>query len=468
MNRPTNEKLTRRQMLRMIGFGSAGVALAACGAAVPSAATPAPSAAAPTAGAAAPTAAASAPTAPPATAPAVATGKVTLTWLSQLPATDKLVAAFNETNPNIEIKVETAEFRDLFAQNQVRLGSGSSNLDIVEVDAPVMASYGLRGWLAPLDDVIGQESIASWLPALDQSSRYQGKLLTVPLWNSTLMLYYNVSLLEKAGITPPAADERWTWEQIADAAKKLTKDENGDGVPDVWGFQFEQYNRIYQLQPLPQGLGGKIIGPDGLTVKGIIDAPEWVKAFTWYQDLHTKLKVAPQGQIGVYDLFSTGKLAMTVAGPWNLNGFISAKVPFRTAPHPAWKGGEALVPTDGWHLGVNAKSKHVPETLEFIKFAASPKAGQVLRDAASAWPVHSSLLDAIIKDPSNKDWPNKAWSVAAEESKHAAGRAVTPGFLEYEEILSDTFEDIRNGAAVQEALSSAAARIEGEMQKYRQ
>ena len=48
MNRPTNEKLTRRQMLRMIGFGSAGVALAACGAAVPSAATPAPSAAAPT------------------------------------------------------------------------------------------------------------------------------------------------------------------------------------------------------------------------------------------------------------------------------------------------------------------------------------------------------------------------------------------------------------------------------------
>lgn len=465
-------QVSRRQMLRFMGTAAAGAVLAACGA-PPSqggtntgSATSAANAPEPTTAAQATAAQASGQKAT--TAPAASSGqKVTLTWLSQLPATAEVVAAFNQKHPDIEIKVETAEFRDLFAQNQVRLGSGSSNLDIVEVDAPVMASYGLRGWLAPLDGVIPAETMSSWLPALDQSSRYGNKLLTVPVWNSTLFLYYNNDLFGKAGITGPGPDERWTWEQVADAAQKLTQDSNNDGTPDVWGFQFEQYNRIYQLQPLPQGLGAPVIGDDGYTVKGIIDSPEWVKAFSWFQDLHTTLKVAPQGQIGVYDLFTTNKLAMTVAGPWNLGGFTESKVPFRAAPHPIWPGGKTLVPTDGWHLGVNAKGAHVAEAQEFVKFAGSVEAGKVWREVASGWPVHKTLLDEIAKDPNNQEWPNKTLAVAANEGQYAASRAVTPGFLEYEEILSDTFEDIRNGAEVQGALSDAAERIEAEMQKYR-
>ena len=46
---------------------------------------------------------------------------------------------------------------------------------------------------------------------------------------------------------------------------QLTMD-NDDGSTDIWGFTWEQTNRIYQLQPLAEGLGGDAIGEDGLTV----------------------------------------------------------------------------------------------------------------------------------------------------------------------------------------------------------
>ena len=60
-----------------------------------------------------------------------------------------------------------------------------------------------------------------------------------------------------------------------------------------------------------------------------------------------------------------------------------------------------------------------------------------------------------------------AYAVAAGEAQHAEPRPLTPGYLEYEEILSDAFEDIRNGADAGEALSGAADRIDREMEKYR-
>jgi len=387
--------------------------------------------------------------------------KVTLTWLTDLPNPDKVAAEFTKKNPAIEVKVEQVTFREVFDQNQVRLGSKSETPDIVSVDAPVNASYGLRGWLLPLDDAIPKEQVESWVDAQAASSIYDGKMLSAPIWNSSQLLYYNLDMMTAAGVTPPGPDERWTWDQLAEAAKKLTKD-------GVFGFQFEQYNRIYQLQPLPQGKGAPVIGEDGLTVKGVIDSPEWVEAFTWFSDLHNTWKVAPQGEIDIEELFNNQKLAMCIRGPWAIKSFTDAKLPFqwRAAPHPYW-GDKIYVPTDSWHLGINASSKHPTESASFIQWASSIEGGRVWREIDDIWPPQEALLKEIIDDPANTDWPGKANAIAAGESQYAEPRPLSPGYLEYEETLSDAFEDIRNGADVQEALTGAADRIDREMDKYR-
>lgn len=398
-------------------------------------------------------------------APAVvrAQDKVTISWVSDLPHTEDLAVKFGEAFPNIEVKVERVTFREVFQQNQTRLGSGSDTPDIVSVDAPLVASYGSRGWLSPLGSALPADQLSDLVPALIDSGSYNGELIAPPIWNSTQIFFYNLDLLEAAGVTPPADDERWTWEQVSAAAEAVTKD-------DVYGFQFEQFNRIYQLQPLPQGKGVPVIGDDGLSVDGIINSQEWIDAFQWYSDIHNKSKVAPQGNVEINELFINQKLAMCIRGPWAIQTLIQANLPFRwrAAMHPYWGGDLPIcVPTDSWHLGVNKNSKHQAEVTQFLQYALSAEAGNFWYQQGDNWPAQVSLLDTITNDPANADWPGKAFAIAAGESAHGVPRPLTVAYQEYEDILSTAFEDMRNGSDVKDSLDNAARQIEREMQKYK-
>lgn len=389
--------------------------------------------------------------------------KVTLNWITDLTGAEDVVKAFTVKYPNIEVKVDRVTFNEVFQQNQTLLGSGSDQLDIVGVDAPLVAGYGNRGWLLPLDAAFTADTLTDIVPALIDSGKYSGALLAPPIWNSTQMLFYNADMFKQAGVTPPAADERWTWDQIAGAAVKLTSG-------DVFGFQFEQFNRIYQLQPLPQGKGAKMIGDDGLTVKGIVNSQPWVDAFQWYADIHNKSKVAPQGNVEINALFVNQKLAMTIRGAWAIKSNIDVKLPFKwaAAPHPFWGGASPIVvPTDSWHLGLSKTGKHPAEATQFLQWASSAEAGQLWYDMGASWPSQISILDKITKDPANADWPGKAYAVAAGESVHGVPRPLTVGYQEYEDITSQAFEDIRNGSGVQDSLNQAADDIEQQMKKYR-
>lgn len=431
MGSGVNRSIDRRGLLKGAGIGAAGLALGG-GPALRRGAT------------------------------AAAQDRATITYLTDFAFAGEVAQRFMDENPDIEVQIETVTFREVFNQNQVRLGSGADNPDVVSVDAPVVSSYGLRGWLMPLDDHLSEEHVAAWVDAQQESSVYDGQRLSAPIWNSSQLFYYNLDLLEAAGVTPPGPEERWTWDQVTEAAQTLTTD-------DVFGFQFEQYNRIYQLQPLPQGKGAPVIGEDGLTVKGIIDSPEWIEAFTWFGRLHNEWKVAPQGSnIEVEALFNEQKLAMCVRGPWAIKSFTEADLPFRwrAAPHPYW-GGDVFVPSDSWHLGVNPNGQHIEESLRFVEWASSVEGGRAWREIHDSWPAQQPLLDEIFADETNADWPNRAYAIAAAEAEFAEPRPLTPGYLEYEEILSDAFEDIRNGAEVEQSLTGAADRIDREMEKYR-
>jgi ABC-type glycerol-3-phosphate transport system substrate-binding protein len=160
---------------------------------------------------------------------------------------------------------------------------------------------------------------------------------------------------------------------------------------------------------------------------------------------------------------------MCVRGPWAIKTYIDAELPFswKAAPHPMWEGGEICVPTDSWHLGVNAKSQQKEASIKFIQYAASYDAGKIWYDAGNSWPMQKQLLTEITESPDNTDWPLLAYPIAARESEYAQPRPLTPGYNEYQDILGSAFENMRNGAAAADELNAAAQQIEREMRKYR-
>lgn len=67
---------------------------------------------------------------------------------------------------------------------------------------------------------------------------YDGKIWGVPYWCSTSVLLCDWPLFEEEGFTEPPK----TWEQLLDYAKRLTKDTDGDGDIDQWGFRIAESN----------------------------------------------------------------------------------------------------------------------------------------------------------------------------------------------------------------------------------
>jgi len=397
---------------------------------------------------------------------------VTLSFLVTRDGWDDVLPYFYDDNPGINVEVEQLSWDAFFEQIQVRLAAASGKPDALEVDVPMTAPYGYKGWLLPLDDAYTESEKADWLDSSRNAATYQGQLVSAPMNTSTQLLMYNKSIFDRAGIEPPGEDERWTWEKLADVAQQLTFDDDGDGTPETWGFIWEQVIRIYQLQCMPMSLGGKAIGDDGLTVRGVIDTQPWIDAFTYYSKAFNEWKFAPQGDIGWPSdtLFRTGKLGMEIMGTWNINQNVGADLDFEwgVSRQPYFENGIVVTATGSWHLGVNSSTEQQTESIRLVHWATTQRGNELAwRYGSHDFPALKSVLALFQTDPEFDNPPMSYNRTAADEAtQNPQGRPVTPGYLEYEEILGDTFEDIRNGADVAGALGTAVDRIETEMEKY--
>jgi ABC-type glycerol-3-phosphate transport system substrate-binding protein len=201
----------------------------------------------------------------------------------------KVVAAFEAENSDIKIELDTYPFRQLFETIEVRMKAQDKDVDLISVDVPLVASHSVRGFLAPLDEYFPQsEIVKTWIKASWQAGMYDNHFMAAPQNSSTQFMFINRKLFQQAGIEPPkglvpgesvtydqvtqiAANDRWTWQQVVEAARKLTKTQNGK--TEIWGFEFDQVSRFYQLQCLGDSLGATLVGPDGLTAEGYFNSP---------------------------------------------------------------------------------------------------------------------------------------------------------------------------------------------------
>ena len=401
----------------------------------------------------------------------------------------QVIEAFNATTPNIRVELETYPFRQLFEVIEIRMSGQSRDVDIISVDVPLVASYSARGFLHPLNEYFTPEEIeATWIPAATAASSYGDQLMAAPQNNSTQFLYVNRGLFEEHGVamppmltpeTEPGPEQieeivngRWTWEQVAEAAQQLTLDANGDGVSDVWGFVFDQVSRPYQILALPESLEQPSLSEDGLSTEGFLNSEKWIQAGQFYGDLFNSMAVSPKGITPdqTVDLFATGNAAMLVGGEWNVPTLAQAEgLNFGVAAHPYFADGRPVTPTGSWHVGISAFSDHKAEAAEFIKFlTASPEGTRTWFEAHGHFPVTTELLDLVDTSEDFSVFPRSPYRLGTHEARNTAvPRPQTPGYLEFEDILAGTLEDIRNGTAAADALNAAVPRIDRAMAKYR-
>jgi len=287
------------------------------------------------------------------------------------------ISQFNELYP--KIKVEQIHVPQNYWDKVAAMFAAGTPPDLMYMGYPEMVLYASEGTLLPLDDYMARDpeiSPSMFFPALIDAFTYEGKLYGISKdWN-TQVLYYNKSLFDAAGVSYPDYD--WTWNDVIDAAKKMTADTDGDGLTDQWGFVTDVgMNRIGAWI---YGNGGGILSDDKSTCTLTNGAS--VEALEFITDMMFEHKVAPSkielGELSAKEMFSSGKGAMYVCGGWRVLGFRDITdfewdiAPIAKSPTSGKRG--TVVDTVSWSV---AKDTQYPDAAwELVKFFTG-EAGQV-------------------------------------------------------------------------------------------
>lgn len=155
-------------------------------------------------------------------------------------AIQKITNDFMTQYPNIKVTVmNQGGYRDLF--DKLMASAKADQLpNLAQIYSNRLSWYVEKGLAQDLtsymkDPEIGltDEDYAD-IPQMFMDDCIWGEgQYAMPFNKSMMVLYYNVDMFKEAGFEVPT-----TWEQWADAAKKLTKDTDGDGDPDVYGVVF--------------------------------------------------------------------------------------------------------------------------------------------------------------------------------------------------------------------------------------
>ncbi len=394
-------------------------------------------------------------------------------------STIKLVEMFEKEHPDIKVNIETLPFRSLFETIEVRMSAKDSSIDLLSVDVPLVASYANKGYLSALDDYFPNAK-EDFISASYNASLYQNQLYSLPLNTSNQYLYYNLDLIEKRNLEKPIGLEpngqykqddidriiknRWTWNKLIEEAQKANLDENGDGRNELWGFSFDQVDRLYQLQSIGDSLGTPLIAENGLDVEGYMDSSSWIKAGDFYSDLYYKHKVTPTNITAdsAPELFIAGKIAYYVGGEWNVNRFTQENVRFGVAPHPYFENHPVYTPTGSWHVGISNYSKNKEAAAKFIDFVTrNEEAVRFWFSTQGQLTAYKPLFDYIDEDADFETFPKATYRLGTYEALNTAHpRPSSIYYLVLEDNFASTFGDIRKGSSAKDVIPRAAKRVQ--------
>jgi multiple sugar transport system substrate-binding protein len=198
-------------------------------------------------------------------------------------------------------------------------------------------------------------------------------------------MFYNADAFDEAGIAYP--DESWTWDSYLDAARKLTKRDDGGRAVMLGASRGEWINWVWQA-------GGDIFNED--KTQCTLDAPEAIEGLQFMQDLVLVHEVAPSAQdLADQDqqaMFISGRLATHFAARGSLGAVCDAPFRFDAAVVP--QGKTRLARTNDGPTALWSGSKNKDAAFQLLAFLCSEEGQRLkIKDTGFAFPSWKSLTE---------------------------------------------------------------------------
>lgn len=278
-----------------------------------------------------------------------------------------LIAEFEKTHPKIRVELQMIPHARVFDKLMISTAGGRPP-DVSRVSSLWFHTCAEKGLFERLDNYVKNDKTFDigdfYQEAVEGWGKHDGRLYAIPTDIDVYAMYFNRTMFDNAGI--PYPDWSWNWKDYLSAAKKLTKDIDGDGKIDQWGTSLDQFWQSYIYQN-----GGSILSPD--FKECTLNEPKAWQALQWMCDLINREKAAPgaeeTAQIGTRKLFTTGKLGMFISGSWDAELNFKDQIKnfeYDVAPLPKGKVRATFI--GGGAYAILSRSKHKQEAWELIKW----------------------------------------------------------------------------------------------------
>jgi raffinose/stachyose/melibiose transport system substrate-binding protein len=290
---------------------------------------------------------------------------------------DRINALYTQEHPDVTIRFDSYDpmIYDSIALGKLSKGNGADLIFLWSYDKG--RNYYDKGYLYDLNSVIPNLSSYGQLP-LNAWTTGSGITYALPSVGVTHGVYYQKSFFTKYNIQEPT-----TWDEFIAACEKIHSGGEtaiAQGANDGWTLGRIVFSTLgacfYGGETARKAL---IAGTAKLTDSNFLDA---------YNAVNSIKKYLPQGfaTMGYEDArqyFATGKAAMFIGGSWEISvfeglGLTSSQIGW-FAP-PVKKAGDKIqycFHVDAG-IGVNKKSKHMKESLEYLEWLSGTEYANAL------------------------------------------------------------------------------------------
>jgi multiple sugar transport system substrate-binding protein len=370
-----------------------------------------------------------------------------------------LVDAFQEEHPEIAIELINIPSQSDYRKRLAADLAAGTPADVVLINYRRYAAFAVQGALEPLAPYLAKSELiaeSDFYPQAIEPFTWNGQLMCIPQNISSLVVYYNQSLFDQAGLPYPADD--WTWTDFRHTAQALTLDEDGDGSIDQFGLGMEP--SLIRLAPFLWQGGAELVDDPVYPTRLLLETPEALRAVQFFVDLSAADHSVPNAEEEAAEesesRFINGSMAM----------FLNSRrgVPtYREIESFAWD--VAALPQDVNRASIlHADAYCLPSASEvkdaawtFIEYANSP-AGQTVI-AATGRTVPS--LISVAESPAFLD-PELAPAnsqVFLSELPYIRALPIVPNWADIEEIAGEELARAFYGqTTVEDAMITAIRR----------
>lgn len=209
-------------------------------------------------------------------------------------AFQRVVDAFAEEYPNIEVEPDFATFENLNEKISTSIAGGLP-YDVLVTGIGWVQPFAAKGAIADLSEHdVTEESLGAIVdPALIPAATFDGAVYGIPLIAAPKPLAYRRSMFEAAGLDPDTPPD--SWDQLRDYAEQLTQHDASGAITRV-GFDFwaapSQYRQDFVT--FLGSTGTPLFDEDGAAQ---FNGPEGVAALEFMSELTNDADVTEFGRV---------------------------------------------------------------------------------------------------------------------------------------------------------------------------